>query len=61
MLISQSIDFKVDALGFNFDGRFSSAYSAYNFTPKYNENTFTNEVLSFEKQATEKDTLYWNA
>ncbi|AUC21435.1 hypothetical protein BTO15_04620 [Polaribacter sejongensis] len=60
VLISQSIDFKVDALGFNFDGRFSSAYSAYNFTPKYNENTFTNEVLSFEKQATEKDTLYWN-
>ncbi|QXP71534.1 carboxypeptidase-like regulatory domain-containing protein [Polaribacter sp. R2A056_3_33] len=61
VLISQSIDFKVDALGFNFDGRFSSAYSAYNFTPKYNEDTFTNEVLSFEKQATEKDTLYWNA
>ncbi|MDN3620840.1 DUF5686 and carboxypeptidase regulatory-like domain-containing protein [Polaribacter undariae] len=60
VLISQSIDFKVDALGFNFDGRFSSAYSAYNFTPKYNEDTFTNEVLSFEKQATEKDTLYWN-
>jgi hypothetical protein len=61
VLISQSIDFKVDALGFNFDGRFSSAYSAYNFRPKYNEDTFTNEVLSFEKQATEKDTLYWNA
>ena len=59
VLISQSIDFKVDAFGFNLDGRFSSAYSAYNFTPEYNENTFTNEVLTFEKEATEKDTVYW--
>jgi len=60
VLISQSIDFKIDAMGFKFDGRFSSAYSAYNFKPTFNENTFTNEVLSFEKEATEKDTLYWN-
>ena len=60
VLISQSIDFKVKALGFNFDGRFSSAYSEYNFSPNYNEGTFTNEVLTFEKEATEKDTVYWN-
>ncbi len=60
VLISQSIDFKVKALGFKFDGRFSSAYSEYNFSPNYNEGTFTNEVLTFEKEATEKDTVYWN-
>lgn len=59
VLISQSIDFKVNFFGFKFDGRFSSAYSKYNFTPDFNENTFTNEVLTFEKNATEKDSLFW--
>ena len=60
VLISQSIDFKVNAFGFKFDGRFSSAYSEYNFKPNFSEATFTNEVLTFEKEATEKDTVYWN-
>ncbi|MDP5106520.1 MAG: DUF5686 and carboxypeptidase regulatory-like domain-containing protein [Polaribacter sp.] len=60
VLISQSIDFKVNAFGFKLDGRFSSAFSNYNFTPNFTEKTFTNEVLTFEKEATEKDTTYWN-
>ncbi|MCL7752295.1 DUF5686 and carboxypeptidase regulatory-like domain-containing protein [Polaribacter sp. Z022] len=60
VLISQSIDFKVNVFGFKFDGRFSSAYSEYKFSPKYEENTFTNEVLTFEKKATEKNAVYWN-
>ena len=61
VLISQSIDFKVNFFGFKFDGRFSSAYKDYNFTPNFTETTFTREVLSFEKNATEKDSLYWNS
>ena len=61
VLISQSIDFKLDALGFKFDGRFSAAFSNYNFTPNFTDKTFTNEVLTFEKEATEKDTTYWNS
>ena len=60
VLISQSIGFKVNFLGFKFDGRFSSAYSEYDFKPNFKETTFTNEVLTFEKNATEKDTLYWS-
>ena len=60
VLISQSIDFKVNFFGFKFDGRFSSAYSKYNFKPNFSEGDFTNEVLTFEKEATEKDTAYWN-
>ena len=60
VLISQSIDFKVNAFGFKFDGRFSSAYSEYDFSPNYKEGTFTNEVLTFEEKATEKDSVYWN-
>tara|TARA_B100000795_G_C22802749_1_gene442832 strand:+ start:1261 stop:3732 length:2472 start_codon:yes stop_codon:yes gene_type:complete len=61
VLISQSIDFKVDAFGFKFDGRFSAAFSNYNFTPNFTEQTFTNEVLTFEKEATEKDSSYWTS
>lgn len=60
VLISQSIDFKVNAFGFKFNGRFSSAYSNYNFNPNFTDKTFTNEVLTFEKEATKKDTSYWN-
>ncbi|WP_439131749.1 DUF5686 and carboxypeptidase regulatory-like domain-containing protein [Polaribacter sp.] len=60
VLISQSIDFKVNAFGFKFDGRFSSAYSNYNFSPGFTKNTFTNEVLTFEKEATKKDSVFWN-
>lgn len=60
VLISQSIDFKVNFFGFKFNGRFSSAYSEYDFSPNFDKNTFTNEVLTFEHQATEKDTVFWN-
>ena len=59
-LISQSIDFQFGFFGFNVDGRFSSAYSEYNFKPDFKEETFTNEILSFADGATEKDTVYWN-
>lgn len=61
VLISQTIDVKVDFFGFTFDGRFSSAYSEYNFNPEFTEASFTNEVLSFEKNATEKDSVYWQS
>jgi len=35
-------------------------YSDYNFNPSFSENNFTNEVLSFEKDALKKDTIFWN-
>ena len=60
VLISQSIAFEIGFLGFNIDGKFSSAYSNYHFAPTFNENTFTNEVLTFAKEATKKDSVYWN-
>ena len=60
VLISQSIDFKVNAFGFKVDGRFSAAFSGYNFLPNYTKNTFSNQVLTFAKEATEKDSVYWN-
>ena len=60
ILISQSITFKVDFFGFKVDGKFSYVYSNYNFTPDFTKNTFSNEVLTFAKEATKKDSLYWN-
>jgi hypothetical protein len=60
VLISQSIDFKFGFFGFNVDGRFSSAYSNYNFAPNFSKETFGSEVLSFADGATEKDSVYWN-
>ena len=60
VVISQTIDFKIGIFGININGRFSSAYSNYNFNPIFDENTFGKEILSFEKEATKKDSLYWN-
>jgi hypothetical protein len=60
VLISQQIDFKVNIFGFNFNGKFASGYSEYNFKPDFKKSTFSNEILSFEKNATKKDTTYWN-
>ena len=60
VLISQSIAFKVDFFGFKVDGKFSYVYSNYKFTPDFTKNTFSNEVLTFAKEATKKDSLYWN-
>ena len=58
--ISQTVDFKFGLFGFNVDGRFSAAYSNYNFNPEFKKGTFTREVLSFEEGATEKDSVFWN-
>lgn len=60
VLISQSIDFDISIFGFKPSGKFSYVYSDYNFNPTFTENTFTNEVLSFEENATKKDSVFWN-
>lgn len=60
-IVTQTINFEAGMLGFNFNGRFSAAYSSYNFQPNFTENSFDNELLSFAKNATKKDTIYWDA
>ena len=59
VLVTQTIDFKAGIFGFNFNGRFSAAYSNHNFEPNFTKKSFTNEVLSFAENATKKDSLYW--
>ena len=60
-LISQTFDFKYGILGIKGDGRFTSVYSDYDFTPEFTEKTFTREILSFEDNSNKKDSLYWTA
>lgn len=56
----QTVDFKAGMFGFNFTGRFSASYSNYNLNPSFDKKTFTNEILSFDKNATKKDSVFWN-
>ena len=60
VLVTQIIDFKAGVFGFNFNGRVSTAYSNYNFAPNFTKKSFSNEVLSFAENATEKDSLFWH-
>ena len=59
VVISQTIDFKIGLFGININGRFSSAYSNYNFNPIFTRSTFGKEILSFASEATKKDSVYW--
>lgn len=56
---SQTIDFSFGFFGFNGDGRFIAVYSNYDFTPEFQQRSFTNEVLNFEPEANKKDSLFW--
>ena len=60
VLTNQTIGFDVSFFGIKQNGKFSYVYSDYNFKPSFSENNFTNEVLSFEKDALKKDTIFWN-
>lgn len=60
VLVTQILDFKAGIFGINFEGRFSASYADYSFNPKFKENSFSNEILSFAKNATGKDSIYWN-
>jgi hypothetical protein len=60
VLTNQTIGFDVSFFGIKQNGKFSYVYSDYNFNPTFTENYFTNKVLSFEKDATKKDTVFWN-
>ncbi|MGB8705771.1 MAG: DUF5686 and carboxypeptidase regulatory-like domain-containing protein [Gillisia sp.] len=57
--ISQTVDFTFKMLGVSGDGRFTAVYSNYDFNPDFDKKSFGNEILSFEKEANKKDSLYW--
>lgn len=57
---SQILDFKAEILGLKFDGRFTYVYSGYVFEPVITPQTFTAEVLKFEKGSNKKSDDYWD-
>ncbi len=57
---TQTLDFVAGIFGINLSGRFTYVYSNYVFEPKFDKNTFTREVLTFEENANKKDNAFWN-
>jgi hypothetical protein len=57
---SQSIDFKFSFFGFKGTGRFIANYTNYDFKPTFDKKSFGPEVLSFELNANNKHSTYWN-
>lgn len=59
-LISQEIKFSYGFFGFKGDGHYTAVYSNYNFNPNFTKKTFTSQVLSFENEANQKDSIFWD-
>ena len=57
--ISQTVDFSFAMFGISGDGRFTAVYSNYNFSPQFDRNTFSREVMSFAEAANKKDSVFW--
>ncbi|QLG43831.1 DUF5686 and carboxypeptidase regulatory-like domain-containing protein [Costertonia aggregata] len=58
--VLQSIDFQYGFFGIKGDGRFTAGYKNYSFEPNFDKKTFGNAVVSFEKEANKKDSVFWN-
>ncbi|PCH78227.1 MAG: hypothetical protein COB98_00995 [Flavobacteriaceae bacterium] len=58
-VIQQVIHFKFGMFGFKVGGNMTAVYSNYEFNPDFDKNTFSNEIMSFEKGSNKKDSIYW--
>ncbi|TYC17967.1 carboxypeptidase-like regulatory domain-containing protein [Bizionia gelidisalsuginis] len=58
--ISQVFEFKFGILGITGDGYFTVVYSDYDFSPNFEDDHFTREILSFEDNSNKKDAIYWS-
>ena len=57
--LSQTVTFTWKIFGIGGNGRFSAVYNNYDFEPNFQENDFSQEILSFAENANKKDSLYW--
>lgn len=57
---SQSLAFNAGIFGIKFSGKFNYVYSNYEFQNSFDEKTFGNEIVSFEKNANQKKDAFWN-
>ncbi len=60
-LISQSIDLKYALFGIKGEGRFTAVYSNYEFNIGLSNKDFTREIVTYEKEANTKDSIFWNS
>lgn len=59
VLLSQSFEFNWKIFGISGSGRYVASYSNYQFEPQFDARFFSNEIISFEPYANQKDSLYW--
>ena len=57
---SQHLDFTAGAFGIKFSADFNYVFSNYEFQDKFEKNTFSNEILSFDTNANKKDNEFWS-
>lgn len=57
----QTLDFKAGLFGIGFTGKFTHAFSNYEFKEAFEKKTFTREVVAVDKEANKKDDSFWNA
>ena len=59
-LFSNTILFKIKALGFQLDGLFAGVYSNYDLDPEFEDGLFDNVVYLVEPESNQRDSLYWS-
>ncbi|HLS31098.1 MAG TPA: DUF5686 and carboxypeptidase regulatory-like domain-containing protein [Flavobacteriaceae bacterium] len=57
--ISQDVNFTFKLFGVSGTGQFIGVYSNYDFHPGFDRDSFSREIMSYEKNANKKDSLFW--
>ena len=57
---TQGLEINAGFFGIKFNGKFTYVYSNYEFFDNFEKDTFSNEIVSFEKDSNKKDTIFWN-
>ncbi|MEM9548596.1 MAG: DUF5686 and carboxypeptidase regulatory-like domain-containing protein [Bacteroidota bacterium] len=61
MVFSQTMDFKLGALGFKIGGGFTYVFSDYNLNPDFDESFFDNEQFRMDESAIKTDSSFWTS
>lgn len=57
--ISQNIKFSFKLFGMEGTGQFVGVYSNYDFEPQFDSSTFSQEIMRYDKNANQADSLFW--
>ena len=57
----QTLDFNAGLFGIGFTGKFTHAFSNYEFKEAFEKKTFSREVVVIDKEANKKDDTFWNS